>query len=58
MVKNITGIVNVLIIIFLLYRTAVCATRKEFKVSDIILLAVMVVILIVSFIIRIKFTDR
>ena len=37
MVKNITGIVNVLIIIFLLYRTAVCATRKEFKVSDIIL---------------------
>ena len=58
MVKNITGVVAVISIIFILYRCAVCAASKGFQTVDYVLVGVMGVILIADIVVRIKFKDR
>ena len=58
MVKNITGIVAVISIIFVLYRLAVCASSKAgFKPADFVMIAVFGVLFVASIIVRIKFKN-
>ena len=58
MVKNITGIVAVLVIIFILYKCAVCASSKGFQTGDIVMISILGVVLVADIILRIKFKDK
>jgi hypothetical protein len=58
MVKNITGIVGVLAIIFLIYHVIVCVSRNQFTPQNIVVIVVMAIILIADLIVRLKFKDK
>ncbi len=58
MVKNITGVIDVLAWVFIIYKLCVCFANGKFKVLDIILIVVMVIIIVADFIVRKKFAPK